>query len=119
MEETMTEILRYEVGSGTVLVEVADNSFGVERPARNEQGITDAGRRLEDALSAIRPAANAAADVLKEVGAERLELRFGVKLAGEAGAIIAQNCSEGHFIVTMSFSHTPPAPLSPEEEIML
>ena len=101
----MTEIVRYEVGSGTVLVEVADNSFGVERPARNEQGITDAGRRLEDALSAIRPAANAAAEVLKEVGAERLELQFGVKLAGEAGAIIAQNCSEGHFIVTMSFTH--------------
>ena len=58
----MTEILRYEVGSGTVLVEVADDSYGVERPSRNEQGITDAGRRLEDALAAIRPAANAAAE---------------------------------------------------------
>lgn len=115
----MTEILRYEVGSGTVLVEVADDSFGVERPARNEQGITDAGRRLEDALAAIRPAANAAAEVLKEIGAEHLELQFGVKLAGEAGAIIAQNCSEAHFIVKLSFAHRPPAQLSPEEEIML
>jgi hypothetical protein len=105
----MTEILRYEVGSGTVLVEAADSSFGVERPARNEQGITDAGRRLEDALSAIRPAANAAADVLKDVGAERLEVQFGVKLAGEAGAIIAQNCAEAHFVVTMSFAHLPSA----------
>ena len=115
----MTEILRYEVGSGTVLVEVADNSYGVERPSRNEQGITDAGRRLEDALAAIRPAANAAAEVLKEVGAEHLEVQFGVKLAGGAGAIIAQNCSEAHFMVKLSFSHTPPAQLSPEEEIML
>ena len=118
----MTEILRYEVGSGTVLVEAAHNSFGVERPARNEQGITDAGRRLEDALSAIRPAAKAASEVLKEVGAERLELQFGVKLAGEAGAIIAQNCSEGHFVVTMSFSQAPVAPSAhpaPEDEIML
>lgn len=115
----MTEILRYEVGSGTVLVEVADDSFGVERPARNEQGITDAGRRLEDALAAIRPAASAAAEVLREVGAEHLELQFGVKLAGEAGAIIAQNCSEAHFIVKLSFAHRPPAQLSPEEEIML
>ena len=115
----MTETRRDEVGSGTVLVEVADDRFGVERPARNEQGITDAGRRLEDALAAIRPAANAAAEVLKEVGAEHLELQFGVKLAGEAGAIIAQNCSEAHFIVTLSFAHTPPAQLSPEEEIML
>ncbi|MGO4191860.1 CU044_2847 family protein [Arthrobacter sp. YAF17] len=119
----MTEILRYEVGSGTVLVEAADNSFGVERPARNEQGITDAGRRLEDALSAVRPAATAAAEVLKEVGAERLEVQFGVKLAGQAGAIIAQNCSEAHFVVTMSFSHAPAAAhlahVAPEDEIML
>ena len=115
----MTEILRYEVGSGTVLVEVADNSYGVERPSRNEQGITDAGRRLEDALAAIRPAASAAAEVLREVGAEHLELQFGVKLAGEAGAIIAQNCSAAHFVVKLSFSHTPPAQLSPEDEIML
>lgn len=119
----MTAILRYEVGSGTVLVEAADDSFGVERPARNEQGITDAGRRLEDALAAIRPAATAAADVLKEVAAERLELQFGVKLAGGAGAIIAQNCSEAHFIVTLSFTraipHAQAASLSPEEEIKL
>ncbi|MGP4032365.1 CU044_2847 family protein [Pseudarthrobacter sp. 1C304] len=115
----MTEILRYEVGSGTVLVEAAENSFGVERPARNEQGITDAGRRLEDALAAVRPAAAAAAEVLKEVGAEHMELQFGVKLAGEAGAIIAQNCSEAHFVVTLSFSHTPPAHAAPETEIML
>ena len=115
----MTEILRYEVGSGTVLVEVEDNSFGVERPSRNQQGIFDAGRRLEDALSAVRPAAAAAADVMKELGAEQLEVRFGVKLAGEAGAIIARNCSEGHFIVTMSFSRPPAAQLSPEEEILL
>jgi hypothetical protein len=99
----MTEILRYEVGSGT----------------RNEQGITDAGRRLEDALTAIRPAANAAAEVLKEVGAEHLELQFRIKLPGEAGAIIAQNCSEAHFIVKLSFTHAPAAQLLPEEEIML
>ncbi|HSO92541.1 MAG TPA: CU044_2847 family protein [Arthrobacter sp.] len=115
----MTEILRYEVGSGTVLVEVADNSYGVERPSRNEQGITDAGRRLEDALAAIRPAASAAAEVLREVGAEHLELQFGVKLAGEAGAIIAQNSSDAHFVVKLSFSHTPPAQLPPEDEIVL
>lgn len=51
----MTEVVRYEVGSGTILVEVDDNSYGVDHPGRNEQGILDAGRRLEDALAAVRP----------------------------------------------------------------
>ena len=115
----MTEILRYEVGAGTVLVEVEDNSFGVERPSRNEQGILDAGRRLEDALSAVRPAASAAAEVMKEFGADHLELQFGVKLAGEAGAIIARTSAEGHFIVRMSFTKAPVTAAAPEEEIML
>lgn len=115
----MTEILRYEVGSGTVLVEVDEGSFGVERPARNELGILDAGRRLEDALTAVRPAAKAAADVMRELAPEHLEVQFGVKLAGEAGAIIARNCAEGHFIVKMSFT-APPAPaMLPEDEIRL
>jgi hypothetical protein len=49
----MSEVVRYEVGSGTVLVEVAANSYGVDHPARNEQGILDAGRRLEDALADV------------------------------------------------------------------
>lgn len=115
----MTEIMRYEVGSGTVLVEVGEGSFGVDRPARNELGILDAGRRLEDALAAVRPAAKAAADVMRELAPEHLELQFGVKLAGEAGAIIAQNCSEAHFVVKMSFT-APPVPLSaPDDEIRL
>ena len=53
----MTEILRYEVGSGTVLVEVEDNSFGVERPSRNEQGILTPGgaSRTRSRQSGRRP----------------------------------------------------------------
>lgn len=115
----MTEIMRYEVGSGTVLVEVDEGSFGVDRPARNELGILDAGRRLEDALAAVRPAARAAAEVMRELAPEHLELQFGVKLAGDAGAIIARNCSEAHFTVKMSFT-APPEPLTaPDDEIRL
>ncbi|HEY9356279.1 MAG TPA: hypothetical protein VIQ52_08240 [Arthrobacter sp.] len=41
----MTEVLRYEVGSGTVLVEADENGCGVDRRARNGQGILDVGRR--------------------------------------------------------------------------
>ncbi|MEO5317278.1 CU044_2847 family protein [Arthrobacter sp. CC3] len=110
----MTEILRYEVGSGMVLVEAEESSFGVEHPSRDDQGIQDTGRRLEDALAAIRPAAKAAADVLADLAPEHLELQFGVKLAGAAGAIIARNVAEAHFIVRMSWT---PEQAPPEEEI--
>lgn len=110
----MTEVVRYEVGSGTVLVEVDDNSYGVDHPARNEQGILDAGRRLEDAIAGIRPAAVAVVEAMRELAPEKMEVEFGVKLAGNAGALIARNSADGHFILRMSWSAE--AVSLPEEE---
>lgn len=98
----MTDVLRYEVGAGTVLVEVEDGSFGVDHPGRNEQGILDVGRRLEDALASVRPAATAALDSMQELAPETLEIEFGIKLAGDAGALVAKSTAEGHFIVRMT-----------------
>nr|WP_306422566.1 CU044_2847 family protein [Paenarthrobacter aurescens] len=96
--------MRYEVGSGTVLVEVDDDSYGVDHPARNEQGILNVDRRLEDALASVRPAAVAALESMRELAPEHMEIEFGIKLAGDAGALIAKSCPEGHFIVRMSWS---------------
>ncbi|HEY9355289.1 MAG TPA: CU044_2847 family protein [Arthrobacter sp.] len=109
----MTEVVRYEVGSGTVLVEVDGNSYGVNHPARNEQGIVDAGRRLEDALASVRPAAIAVLEAMRELAPEQMEIEFGVKLAGDAGAVIARNSADGHFILRMSWSASA---VAPEEE---
>ncbi|MBT1003139.1 hypothetical protein KIH31_11025 [Paenarthrobacter sp. DKR-5] len=100
----MTEVMRYEVGSGVVLVEVEDNSYGVEHPLRNEHGIVDAGRRFEDALSVVRSIARATVESLSELPAGKVEVQFGVKLAGEAGALVAKSSHEGHFAVKLSWS---------------
>ena len=111
----MTEVLRYEVGSGTVLVEAADNSYGVDHPARNEQGILDTGRRLEDALASVRPAAHAALEAMAELYPEQIEIEFGVNLAGDAGAMIARSSSEAHFVLRMSWTPAAAAILPAEE----
>lgn len=100
----MTEVLRYEAGSGTVLVEVDDGSYGVNHPARNEQGILDVNRRLEDALASVRPAAAAALEAMAELAPERLEIEFGVTLAGDAGALIAKGAADAHFVLRMSWT---------------
>lgn len=109
----MTEVLRYEVGSGTVLVEAEDNSYGVDHPARNEQGVLNVSRRPEDALGSVRPAAQAALDAMSELSPELVQIEFGVKLAGDAGALIAKSTADAHFILRMSW--TPTSPLHTEE----
>jgi Trypsin-co-occurring domain 1 len=101
----VSEVVRFHLDEGSaVLVEVDDDTFGVERVARGQDGVVEAGRRLTDALSSVRDAARATVDVLEALSPDGLEVEFGVKFAGEAGAIIAKTAAEGHFSVKLSWS---------------
>jgi hypothetical protein len=101
----VTEVVRFNLDEGsTVLVEVDEDAFGIERVARGRDGVVEAGRRLTEALSSVRDAAQASMNVLRTLSPDGLEMEFGVKLAGEAGAIIAKTAAEGHFSVKLSWS---------------
>jgi Trypsin-co-occurring domain 1 len=100
----MAEIVRFEVGAGSVLVETEEDTFGVDQVARGPDGVVEAGRRLEDALGSVRDAAASSLDVLRQLSPDGVEVEFGIKLAGEAGAIIAKASSEGHFTVKLSWT---------------
>lgn len=63
-----------------------DNSYGVDHPAgTNKEFWTWAG-----AWKTLTP--------------EQLEIEFGVKLAGDAGALIAKGTSDAHFVLRMSWT---------------
>lgn len=70
---------------------------------RNEQGILDTGRRPEDALASVRPA-RAALEAMAELTSEQIHVEFGVKLAGDAGAVIAKSSSDAHFVFRKSWT---------------
>ncbi len=101
----MTEVARFELAEGsTVLVEVDDDDLGIKRVSRGRDGVVEAGRRLTEALGSVRDAARESMEVLQTLSPSRIELEFGVKLAGEAGAIIAKTAAEGHFTVTLTWA---------------
>ena len=52
----------------------------------------------------MRDAAQAALDAMSKLSPETVEVEFGIKLAGEAGALIAKTSAEGHFAVKLSWS---------------
>ena len=92
--------MRYQVGEGSsVLVEVDEDTYGVEAVSRTSEGVLEAGQRLESALASVRDAAQAALDAMSKLSPETVEVEFGIKLAGEAGALIAKTSAEGHFTV--------------------
>jgi len=66
--------------------------------------VLEAGQRLESALGSVRDAAQAALDAMSKLSPETVEVEFGIKLAGEAGALIAKASAEGHFTVRLSWS---------------
>jgi hypothetical protein len=101
----MDTVVRYRVGDGSsVLVEVDEDAYGVEAVSRASGGVVEAGQRLESALASVREAAQAALDTLTKLSPEMVEVEFGIKLAGEAGALIAKTSAEGHFTVKLSWS---------------
>lgn len=101
----MDTVMRYQVGeASSVLVEVDDDTYGVESVSRRSDGVLEAGRRLESALGSVRDAAEAALHEMRKLSPDGVEVEFGIKLAGEAGAMIAKASAEGHFTVRLSWS---------------
>ena len=91
----MTKIVQFETGHGLVLVEVAEDSMGTERIARNEDGVLQAETRLDDALQIARPAIRAVLDTLRELAPEEHVVQFGIKLNAEAGVVVREVGSRG------------------------
>ena len=104
----MDAVMRYQVGeASSVLVEVDEDTYGVEPVSRMSDGVLEAGQRLESVLGSVRDAAEAALHEMKKLSPDAVEVEFGIKLAGEAGAMIAKASAEGHFIVRLSWSPGP------------
>jgi Trypsin-co-occurring domain 1 len=107
----MSELVRFGLADdASVLVEIDDTDFGLHRVGRVQDGIVETGRRLNDALAGVREAAQESIRMLRSLSPDECELEFGVKFAGEAGAVIAKTSTEGHFVVKLSWARRNLAP---------
>src|SRR3712207_316183 len=100
----MLEMDRLQLNDGaSVLVKDDEDAVGIGRVRRGRDGVRELGRRLSEALAGVRDTAGASVQTLRVLSPEGLELEFGVKLTGEASAIIAKTAAEGHFTVKLSW----------------
>jgi hypothetical protein len=95
---------------GTVVVEV-DIPLGMSRVAHGDGLVTAAKTTFETALTAVRDAASSALDQLRSMSSrpDGIEIRFGVKLTAQAGAVIAKTGGEGTFEVKLVWKRPPEA----------
>ena len=105
------EIAQFHLEDGTqFLVEIeASESASVERVANVDVGGTQlvkAKQSFESALDDVIPVASAALNRVRcglKTPAEAVEIKFGVKLTAEAGAIIASVGGEVNFEITIKW----------------
>ncbi len=101
----MAELVRFSGPEGaSLLVEVEDDGPGLELISRDPDGVVQAGRRLEDALAAVRPAIRSVVDSVRSLAPDEYEVEFGMKLNAESGVVIAKTAVEGHFTVRIHWN---------------
>jgi hypothetical protein len=97
---------------GNLMIEVEDAAGStVTRGLRPSEVIETVRTTFEAALEAIKPAAIAIANKLRNIAEapDDLEIEFGLKFAGQAGAFIAAASTEAQFRVKMVWKGRPPA----------
>ena len=83
-------VVRYQVGDGSsVLVEVDEDTYGVEAVSRTSDGVLAAGQRLESALASVRDAAQAALETMSKLSPEKVEVEVGTHMGADHAGVIA------------------------------
>ncbi|MGW5051905.1 CU044_2847 family protein [Actinokineospora sp. NPDC004072] len=100
---TDSELVRFPLADGgSILVEVREPA-GVARAGRAGRVLGEARATFEQAVAGVRDAAAAALSQFAEMtrAPDEVELKFGVKLDAEVGAVIARTGVQGQLEVKL------------------
>ncbi|GAA2800124.1 CU044_2847 family protein [Crossiella cryophila] len=105
----MSELVRFELAEGGEVTVEVEEQPGVVRAARPGQVLQKARSSFESALGEVQVAAMAALRQFQTLAPDEVELKFGVKLDAQAGAVIARTGMQGHFEVKLKWQRLPGA----------
>lgn len=99
----MNKLIEINVPGGTIFVESSEANGHTVRGAGVGKISEKAGASLSDALSVIRPMAEATMDTCRElrVVPTEVEVQFGLKFSASAGIVIASAATEGNLQIKL------------------
>lgn len=109
----MKNLIEFEIDGNPVYVEVEESEVpeGMRRVSRGGEGLLKAEDRFNDAISRIRPAADALLNTFREMNTpDEIGLDFGIKFNARAGAIFASVDSEATFKVSLKWKNVKKEP---------
>lgn len=101
------QLVEFSLEDGSkFLVEVEEpNNTSVGRVALpSGRIVSEATKTFEEAIDKIKPAIASITNKFKELSPEEMEIKFGVKLSAEAGAILTSVGGEVNFEITVKWS---------------
>ena len=94
-----TEIVEYQLDDSTVV------GFEVEPgDGWHEAGAKELAGQVRKAVTPAVESARVVLEQVKEIAPDGIEVKFGVKVTGEANWIVARAATEGSFEITLSWS---------------
>lgn len=99
----MPDFVRFPLADGGSVVVEVEVEPGLERASVPSGVLRKATTTFEHALSEVRAAAGAALAQFRDLGPDEVELKFGVKLDAQAGAVIARTGLQGQFEVKLKW----------------
>ncbi|WP_375498522.1 CU044_2847 family protein [uncultured Nostoc sp.] len=104
----MKRLIQFPLEDGSyILVEVdkPESEDSIGRIGRQEDLLQKAEQTFETALEGIKPIANTIINKLRTLNqpANEVEVKFGIKMSAEAGAIIASASIEGNYEITLKW----------------
>jgi Trypsin-co-occurring domain 1 len=93
------QVVTYSVDDSTSV------SFEIEPPPgfRPVGGTKEVVGRVQDAVGPAVEAAKEVLDKVREAGPDHVELKFGVKVSGEANWLVAKTAGEANFEITLTW----------------
>ncbi|WP_103347577.1 CU044_2847 family protein [Amycolatopsis sp. CA-128772] len=99
----MQEFVRFPLTDGGSVVVEVEGEPGLEQASVPSGVLRKATTTFEHALGEVREAAAAALAQFRGLGPDEVELKFGVKLDAQAGAVIARTGLQGQFEVKLKW----------------
>jgi hypothetical protein len=101
-------LVQFPLEDGTYIiveVEQPETDESIRRISRGEDILLKTEQSFEAALERVKPIANTIINKLRSLNqpADEVEVKFGIKMSAEAGAIIASASIEGNYEITLKW----------------
>ena len=102
----MKRIVEFPLENGdSVLVEINESTITDDRIGIRDEVVQKATQTFESALENVKPIANAILAKVRNLSqpADEVEVKFGIKISAELGAVVASGSGEVNYEITLKW----------------